>query len=249
MVIGRPDVRLGNLGRLDGISGAFSYASGFRLCRPSGQMSAHRTRSEYFVGRIGMRQMLTASMILTALAWIASSPEQARAHGRHRGCGPAACGCAAACCGAPVECGAPCAPACAPQYVERTVTCYRPEYRTREVPVTVYKLVPHEEKFTYIECVPVTRPEKRTETFCTTVTKQVPFTYTVCVPVSKPEKRVETYCTTVTKQVPYTYTVCVPVTRPEKRVETYCTTVTKQVPYTYTVCVPVTPTETRLHGI
>ena len=26
-----------------------------------------------------MRQMLTASMILTALAWIASSPEQARA--------------------------------------------------------------------------------------------------------------------------------------------------------------------------
>jgi len=119
-----------------------------------------------------MRRMLAASMILTALAWIASNPEQARAHGRHRGCRSAACGCAAACCEAPVECGVPCAPAPAPQYVERTVTRYRPEYQTREVPVTVYKLVPREEKFTYIECVPVTKPEKRTETFCTTVTKQ-----------------------------------------------------------------------------
>ena len=118
----------------------------------------------------------------------------------------------------------------APERVERTVTCYRPEFRTREVPVTVYKCVPREEKYTYTETVPVTKAEKRTCTYYTTVTKEVPYAYQEKVAIMKPETRTQTFYATVTKEVPYNYSVCVPVSKPEKRAQTFYTTVTKEVP-------------------
>ena len=69
--------------------------------------------------------------------------------------------------------------------LERTVTCYRPEYRTRTVARTVCKVVPKEieERYHYTELVRVETPQKRTETYCTVETRQVPYRYTESVPV------------------------------------------------------------------
>ena len=169
-----------------------------------------------------MRKLFGSTLLLGLLVGSASP---ASAHGRASDCGEGVGPAPAADCG----------------WIEKTVTCYRPEYRTRTVPHTVCKVVPREveEKYTYTEMVRVVTPEKRTETYCTVVTKEVPYRYTVCVPVWKPEKRTETFCRLVSREVPYTYTECVPVWKPEKRTEAYCTTVTREVPYQYTVCVPV----------
>src|SRR5437868_2296199 len=178
-----------------------------------------------------MRTVIGSALLLGALACL---PSSAAARGLLRA--------RSDCC---VDVTPGCCDCC--DWVEKTVTCYRQEYRTRTVPHTVCKVVPREveERFQYTELVREVRPEKRTENYCTVVTKQVPYTYTECVPVWTPEKRTETYCVPVTRQVPCTYTECVPVWTPEKRTETYCTIVSKQVPYTYTVCVPYTTPEKR----
>src|SRR5260370_36048216 len=147
-----------------------------------------------------MRKVLGSALLLGLLAGSASP---ASAHGRASDCGEVVGPAPAADCG----------------WTEKTVTCYRPEYRTRTVPHTVCKVVPREveERYTYTEMVRVVTPEKRSETYCTVETKEVPYRYTVCVPVWKPEKRTEALCRLVTRGVPYTYTEGWQVWTPAKR--------------------------------
>ncbi len=175
-----------------------------------------------------MRRLTIGMALLCSLSVLAVSANTGKAFGlRHErnscsvGCGGYESNCNAGC--------DPCAPAPPPQMVERTVTRYRPEYKEREVQVTVNKMFPREEKFTYFECVPETKPVKRMETVCRIVVKEVPYTYTVCVPVPVQEKRTMTCYTNVTKEVPYTCTVNVPVTTYEKRMETRYTMVPRTV--------------------
>src|SRR5437016_3915311 len=121
------------------------------------------------------RRSLTP-LVLAGLGLLALWPTLTQAHGRHRGCADE--------CGPVVVCAA-LAPA--PEYVERTVTRYRAEYQTRQVPVTTYQTVTREEKYSYTVHEAVTTPQKRTETYYTTVQKEVPYTYSVMVPVTKAE--------------------------------------------------------------
>ena len=127
---------------------------------------------------------------------------------------------------------------CGPQYVEQTVTAYRAETRTRVVPTVVNRVVCRvvEEAYTYTELVPVTTPQTQTQTYYTTLTRQVPYTYTELVPVTTPQRQVQTYYTTVTREVPYSYTAYVPVCTPQTRLQTYCVAVPEEVVRQVPVC-------------
>src|SRR5262245_46376675 len=125
------------------------------------------------------------------------------------------------------------------EYVEQTVTRYRPKWVEQEVTDVVYRRVPRQEEFTYNVRVPVMKPETRTVTVYQNVEKEVPYTYTVSVPVTTEEKRTITVQRPVQKEVPYTYMVSVPVRGEEKRTITVQRQVQKEVPYEYTVSVPV----------
>src|SRR5438046_253033 len=90
--------------------------------------------------------MRSTLLVAVGVMGVALAPTSAQAFG-HRG-----------------DCGAPaCTTSCAPppqiQWVEKTVTCYRPVMRERQVAVTVNRVVPRE------VIVPVTRtvmvPETR----------------------------------------------------------------------------------------
>src|SRR5262245_34827351 len=131
-----------------------------------------------------MKKMVVGSLVLIALAATAT-PAGAWGWRRHD-CGSYMTG----------DCGA------AVAYVEQTVTAYRPEYKTRVVPMEVTRMVSKvvEQPYKYTEMVPVVTPQKRTETFYTTQTKEVPFKYTEMVPVVTPQKRTETFYTTQTKE-------------------------------------------------
>ena len=102
-----------------------------------------------------------------ALVTLALSAAPAEAFGlRRRGCN----NCCAPCC---TPCCSPCTTCCAPvQYVDKTVTCYRPEWKERDVSCTVNRIVPRE------EVVPVSRtvmvPEWKDVKSTVTVMKQVP---------------------------------------------------------------------------
>ena len=62
--------------------------------------------------------------------------------------------------GCDTPCATPCAPSCTVSYVDKVVVCYKPEWKTKtvEVSVTEYKMEP--EKFMYKVCVPVMKKEK-----------------------------------------------------------------------------------------
>ena len=116
-----------------------------------------------------------------------------------------------------------CAPAdCNVTWVDKEVTTYRCETKTKVVPTVVNRVVTKcvAEEYKYTVMVPETTQVKRTITVNKCVTKEVPYTYNVCVPVTTQEKRTVTVNKCVTKEVPYTYTVCVPVTTQEKRTVT-----------------------------
>src|SRR5262245_6221268 len=72
-------------------------------------------------------------------------------------------------------CCAPCVTPCCVQYVEKTVTCYRPEWKTRDVVCTVMRPVPREvtEKYTCTVLVPEWKDEKRTICICKYIPKEV----------------------------------------------------------------------------
>src|SRR5260370_5433488 len=127
-----------------------------------------------------MRKLMVAGLLSAGLCTFATP---AQAHGcRHGGCGGCESDCAA-------PCAAPCA-ASAPQFTEKVVTCYRTEWKEKEVTYTVNRMVPREvvNKHTYTVCVPVWTEEKRTVTEYKSVAKVVEKKVTVChrVPVETP---------------------------------------------------------------
>ncbi len=125
-------------------------------------------------------------VVCLAVAGLALAALPAQAWGHRRGCKQSCCesACAAPC--AP-SCAAPCAPA-APAFVEKVVTCYRPEWREKEVTCTVNRVVPRQvvEQHQCTVMVPVWKEEVRTVTSYTSVPRQVEREVTVChkVPVA-----------------------------------------------------------------
>jgi hypothetical protein len=95
-----------------------------------------------------------------------------------------------------------CAPCCVTM-VEKTVTCYRPEWQERDVTCTVYKAIPREvvEKRTCTVMVPVITPQQRTIYICKYIPREVEREVTCCrmVPVCVTDP-----CTACT------YTTCKP---------------------------------------
>lgn len=89
---------------------------------------------------------------------------------------------------------ATCAPACAPcvtyqvNYVEKTVTCMKPEWREKDITCTVNRCIPREvvEERKVCVLVPETRQEKRTITVCRQVPREIEVDVTCCqmVPVA-----------------------------------------------------------------
>jgi len=146
-------------------------------------------------------------------------------------------------------CGAPCyAPAVQIAYVDQVVMAYRPVWKQRQVPTTVYRVVTNEVEETINTTVLEQKvtPEKRKQTIYRPMTREVPYKYVVQVPYVEQQKVKQPYYNTVTKEVPYKYVVQVPYTAQEKVKERYYNTVTKQVPYKYNVQVPVVTQEKRV---
>jgi hypothetical protein len=118
-----------------------------------------------------MKRVLTLAVAFAAVASLPSKAEACRHNCRSRG-----------------NCSAPCATECvAPTYVDKTVTCYRTEWKEKEVPVTVYKRVPREVVVPH-KCmvwVPEWKEEKRMVTQYHMVPKEVERVVTTChrVPV------------------------------------------------------------------
>lgn len=194
-----------------------------------------------------MKKVVLAAMILTTSLW-AAAPVQAWGLRHHRGCKESCC-------------PAPCAPACATpcatttvQWVEKELTCYRSEMRTRPVVETVTRMVPQTitEQRQITVCVPVTVPKKEIITEYTRVprviTKQVCCCERVPVCVTDPC----TCCTRtcwqtrqVVKNVSCTVYECVPHQREiTVQVCSYQQQV-KTVPVTRVVCHPVQEQVTR----
>jgi hypothetical protein len=152
-----------------------------------------------------MRKLTLASLALAALA-LTASPAGAFGHRRHH----ESC-CEPACC-------APAAKPCV-SYVERQVTCYRTEWRTREESCTINHFVPRTVvgSETITVCVPVWTEEQRTCTVYDRVARKVERDVTCCrmVPVSVTDPC--SCCTrtcwrpeTVVKHVTCTVYDCVP---------------------------------------
>ncbi len=135
---------------------------------------------------------------------------------------------------------------CQPQitWQERTITCYRPEWREREVSCTINRVVSHTvtEQRSCTVCVPTWHNEKRTITVCKCVPRQIQrqVCCTRMVPVCvtdpctgcshtccKPECYTQTITCTVMEQVPENREIQVPV----------CVMKQEQRPYTVQRCV------------
>jgi hypothetical protein len=115
-----------------------------------------------------MRGTLAAGLTLLTLTTLAA-PADAFGH-RRRGCNDG------------------CAPVCAPppppqvQWVEKKVTCYRPEWREREVPCVINRVIPHEEVVPVkrMRMVPEWRDVKQTITVMQPVPREVVQNVTCC---------------------------------------------------------------------
>jgi hypothetical protein len=124
-----------------------------------------------------MKKLMVAGFLLAGAFALAGS---AQAHGLRRGCG-----------GCESDCAQPCAapaPPPPPQYVEKVVTCYKTEWREKNVECVVNHMVSHEEvrKHTSTVCVPVWKEEKRTVTEYKSVPKVVEREVVVCKKVPAP---------------------------------------------------------------
>ena len=110
----------------------------------------------------------------------------------------------------------------APSYEERTVTKYRQEWRTREVPETTYQTMQRwvTDKKKVIENVPYTTTETRSICVYEQVPKEIHKKVTVSVPVWTEEKKTIKVCQKVPKEITRTVTECVPTWTTETR---HCT--------------------------
>lgn len=177
-----------------------------------------------------MKKLLAMVAVLVIGTWV-TVPAEAGHHGcKSTGCeGPCAAECTPAAC-AP----APCAPA---TYVEKTVTCYRTEWRERDVPCTVNRVVQHVEIIpqTVTSTISVMVEDKHECMVTNCVAREVVENVTCC-------RMVQTCCTDPCTGC--THTVC----KPETYVKQVKRVVFDQVPMkrVYTThhceCRPVTKT-------
>lgn len=145
-----------------------------------------------------MKHLLVTCLAVVGLGVLGSNAEAGR---RNRCCDD--------CCnyGCGYSCGTPII-----QYQEQVVTCYKAEWRTEKVPMTVTRCVLKEvvEPVEYTVC----KMEVRTENVPTTVTrcviKEVAETvnYTVLVPKMVTVKQKQTYCVAVPKTVERDVVTC-----------------------------------------
>src|SRR5438876_771565 len=190
-----------------------------------------------------MTRRLLAVALLGAVAGGVATPLDAWAIGKRRSnnCGVVAAGAIPAgpdCCGGVVA-----APPVT--YTTQTVTRYRTEYQTRQVPVTRMVMVPKTESYTYNVSVPVTTTQRRTVTQYQPVTREVPYTYTENQVVTVPETRTVNVCQMVPKTETYTYVENQTVPGTEKRTITENQTVTTTEKRTITENQVVPATEQR----
>jgi hypothetical protein len=143
-----------------------------------------------------MMKSLFAAVLATVGLVVASSSASAFGHRRDHCCSDS-------CAPAPVCC----APAPAPQitWVDKTVTCYRPVMREKQIECVVNRVVPREvvTPLTRTCMVPETRMVEKTITVCKMVPREVVKQVPVCVMVSTPCVDPCTGCT---------YNVCKPQT-------------------------------------
>jgi hypothetical protein len=183
-------------------------------------------------GETPMKRTMLTLAVLAALVTLGLMPSLSDACGRRRG----------ACCESSRGCGSPCPAPCAPapiQYVERVVTCYKPQMVEKEIVETVCRLVSKEVPYSYDIQVPVVTPTKQIVNVCKTVSEEVPYTYTVLVPHIVKTKRLVTTYQCVTKVVQEHVTCCrtirVPVVDECGHCRYVCQTVTETRPVCRTV--------------
>ena len=181
-----------------------------------------------------MKTLLALGLAVFGLGLVAAP---ALAWGYHGCCAPACC--EPACC-------TPCV-----TYQDKVVTCYKPVFKTREVPCTVYHMVCHREDYERkIQCpVPYVTQENRTITVMTCQPREVVRQVTCCrmVPTSvtdpctgccytccKPETYVQEVKCTEYDQVPVKKDITVSVchTRMEERTIKCCRIVSECKPET-----------------
>src|SRR3954465_7033598 len=105
-----------------------------------------------------MKQRVLAAAVLGAVAWVMATPVDAWAFGKKNKCSDSGQGYWPVC---PPPCASATGPGASVQYVQQTVTRYRPVVQTRQVPVTRMQMVPQTQTYTYHVNVPVTTTEKR----------------------------------------------------------------------------------------
>src|SRR2546423_1205637 len=132
-----------------------------------------------------MKRRALALVVFGAAVWLAV-PQSATGGDHH---GPVVPAGYTAGYGMGGDCGG-CAAAAPPvQYTTRTITCYRPETRCVQVPVTQMQRIPRAETYTYNVNVPVTTTQKRTVTEYQAVPKTEQYTYTENTTVTEQVKQ------------------------------------------------------------
>jgi hypothetical protein len=122
-------------------------------------------------------------------------------------------------------------------YVDKKVTAYKAEWKTKDVECTVMKPVTKYVDETVKYTVMEQKVEKKTitENYCECVNVQEQFTYTEMQQKTEKKTVKENYCECVTVQEPYTYTEMVQKVEPRKQIVTSYRCETHQVQE----CVPV----------
>lgn len=161
-----------------------------------------------------MKHRVFKAAVLGAAAWLVATPDLGLAFGKKKGgdCAPA--------------CATPCAPAVTYTTVEKDVTVLEPKWVTKDVEVTVNKMVQVEKDVTYTVAVPKTKTEKRDVVSYQTVAVQKPYEYFVNELVPTKEKRTVYECVTESKVVDVDVVKCVWT----PKTETVMVAVCKQVP-------------------
>ncbi len=153
-----------------------------------------------------MKRIVSISLIVVALAVVGMVPAQILAFGRAKAVRAVPCATSDL-----LRSRRPRAPR---RWSKRKSPSTSRNGKKKKSPLTSAKSCPHEEKYTYNVCVPVTTQEKRNVTTYDRVTKEVEYKCTVMVPKTYQETRTVNYCEYETKMVKETVQVCkmVPVT-------------------------------------
>ena len=133
-----------------------------------------------------------------------------------------------------------CTTPCSVTYVDKVVTSYKTEWKTKKVEVEVIEYKMEEEKFKYKVAVPVTTKSK--VKVCEFKQVNEPYKYTVMAPIEVKEKVKVCEHVWTTKDEPYSWYECVPVHAKQKR--TICETICVPTVVTHVVPMPSCATPT-----